>query len=389
MNRTHDELRAALLVHNFAPGTEFAWGFIGELMNTAARTFQRHGLGVVVSFPDAGKSTEQPTGTSKKIVWDPGDSSWQNEWRLLRLIRAHRIAVVYLTDQPLLHRRYAIWRLAGVKRVIVHDHTSGTRPPMTAFRRLIKQIAWKIPGLGADLTIGVSEFVVTRLRDIGCVPDERRALVRNGVRIPSDITHQREDGSDEANTAHVVAIARATPVKGIDVLLNAWRRVIDRWPGTRPAPRLRYAGDGPMMSRLRELVSELNLQSHVDLLGYRRDVDTLFRDADICVVPSVWEEAFCLVVAEAMSWGVPVVATDAGAIPEVLGKGTGMLVPPGNTEALADALYEMLMLSAAERENMGRLARARAIDALTLSDTFVRFEAVLSDAVAPLTHATV
>lgn len=381
--------RAALLVHNFPPGTQFAWGFIGQLMNAAMQNFARAGLTVLTSFPDAEARPTQPDATSISVVWDPGNPTLQSQWRILQLIRAYRIRVIYLVDQPLLRPAYALWKLAGVQCIIVHDHTSGTRPPLTALRRAIKRAAWSIPGLGADLVIGVSAFVVERLRSVGCVPESRLALVRNGVPIPDGAAAEPPlEASPDSGALQVIAIARATPVKGIDVLIRAWRLVIDRWPAASVSPKLLYAGDGPMMTDLKDIVSDLNLWAHVEFLGYQNDVANVFRRADICVVPSVWEEAFCLVAAEAMSCGVPVIASDAGAIPEVLGHdGVGRLVPPGNVHALADALTEMLRLPQSERQAMGLRGRKRASEELSLHRTFEVFDDVLSNVVVPISKA--
>lgn len=377
---------SALLVHNFPPGTGFAWEFIGELMSAAAHAFHRSGLRVFTSYP---LRDQLPTGRmdweAGAVSLDPSSSSWRSQWQLFRFLWRNRVKVVYLADQPLLRIAYAFWRLAGVRRVVVHDHTSGTRPRPGPTRRLLKRAAWRVPGLGADLVIGVSEFVVERLRVVGCVPESRLALVRNGVRIP-EVTSLHRQSSPAATRA--VAIARATPVKGIDVLLRAWRQVLDRWPKAQTPPLLQYAGDGPMLERLRALVVELALQDHVELLGYRDDIDRLLREADICVVPSVWAEAFCLVVAESMSWGVPVVATDTGAIPEVLGNsGAGILVPPGDSRRLADALLALLLMPADERNDMGRKARGRAVTELSIERTMSVLDTLLTGVVTQLSSA--
>jgi glycosyltransferase involved in cell wall biosynthesis len=93
------------------------------------------------------------------------------------------------------------------------------------------------------------------------------------------------------------------------------------------------------------------------LLGYRADREVLLEAADICVVPSVWEEAFGLAAVEAMARGKPVVATSVGGIPEIVRPGvTGLLVRPGDEPQLADALASLLE-DAPAAARMGREAR--------------------------------
>jgi len=93
------------------------------------------------------------------------------------------------------------------------------------------------------------------------------------------------------------------------------------------------------------------------LLGYRTDREALLEAADVCVVPSVWEEAFGLAALEAMARGKPVVATQVGGIPEIIQPGvTGLLVPPGNDATLAQAIASLLANPTTAAE-MGRNAR--------------------------------
>ena len=95
-------------------------------------------------------------------------------------------------------------------------------------------------------------------------------------------------------------------------------------------------------------------------LGLRTDLNSVLRDADIFVHPAVWQEAFGLVIAEAMATGCPVVASQIGAVPELVVDGvTGLLVPPGDSDAIAGAL-ERLAMDPELRNRLGEAARKRA-----------------------------
>jgi glycosyltransferase involved in cell wall biosynthesis len=76
-------------------------------------------------------------------------------------------------------------------------------------------------------------------------------------------------------------------------------------------------GDGPDMDRLKSIRRQLHRREQIVFTGYRADASDLVEGADICVVPSVWQEAFGLSAREPLARGVPVIATRVGGIPEV------------------------------------------------------------------------
>jgi glycosyltransferase involved in cell wall biosynthesis len=104
-------------------------------------------------------------------------------------------------------------------------------------------------------------------------------------------------------------------------------------------------GDGPEHARLRALAAELRLGAAVNLVGAIPDDDVvaqMYFQSDVFCLPSV-QEGFGIVFLEAMASGLPIVATNAAAIPEVVPhRRAGLLVPPGDVGALAEALIELL-----------------------------------------------
>jgi glycosyltransferase involved in cell wall biosynthesis len=123
--------------------------------------------------------------------------------------------------------------------------------------------------------------------------------------------------------------------------------------------RLAIAGEGEDREVLEGLLRERGLAPRVHLLGQREDIPDLQAAADLFALSS-WSEGLPLSVLEAMSAGHPIVSTEVGGIPEAVTHGEhGLLTPPGDPGALADAL-RVLISDRALRERFGRAARHRA-----------------------------
>ncbi|MFH1481534.1 MAG: glycosyltransferase family 4 protein [Pseudomonadota bacterium] len=158
----------------------------------------------------------------------------------------------------------------------------------------------------------------------------------------------------------VVAFAgRMDSGKGADLLLKAFSRLLKKIPEA----RLILAGDGPDLRELKTLASELGLSKRAVFTGHllRGDMERLFQAAWVQAVPTRCMEAFGNVAAEAMMRGTAVVASEIGGLSEIVQGGTtGLLVPPGDVDALTAAMAVFLQdLELAER--MGRAGRAFAL----------------------------
>jgi glycosyltransferase involved in cell wall biosynthesis len=158
-----------------------------------------------------------------------------------------------------------------------------------------------------------------------------------------------ESGVDPSVNQYVAYVGRITPEKGISTLLASAEMT---------RLRVRIAGDPSPMP---ELVKKA--PANVEFLGplCREDVETLYRSARFLVLPSLWFETFGLVAAEAMSHGVPVIASNMGGLTEVVDDGaTGFLFEPGNPEDLANKM-RVLWSDPALCRRMGQTAREKVI----------------------------
>jgi glycosyltransferase involved in cell wall biosynthesis len=145
----------------------------------------------------------------------------------------------------------------------------------------------------------------------------------------------------------------ATP-KALHHMVSAFSQIAEQFPQA----VLVMIGDGPLFSEIKAQVDGLGLTDRIRLLGARSDVPELLAAADIYVSSSIWE-GLPMAVLEAMMSGLPVVATAVGDIPHVLTDATGLIVPPGQPEALAEAL-SCLLSDAELRQSMGAAARRHA-----------------------------
>ena len=152
-----------------------------------------------------------------------------------------------------------------------------------------------------------------------------------------------------------LAVGRLDEQKDYPNLLNAFSAVTRRHPNA----RLMIAGDGPLRSEFNSMVAHLGMDDCVRLLGLRLDMPKLYAASDALVLSSAWE-GMPVVVLEAMASATPVVATSVGAVPEVVSDGvSGLLVPPGDHQALANGMARMMELPDQTRQALGQAGYRR------------------------------
>jgi glycosyltransferase involved in cell wall biosynthesis len=228
------------------------------------------------------------------------------------------------------------------------DHVSRGYDSRGPLKQALCRVRAALCSHHVDCYIAVSRFVARRLEVNDFVPAAKIRTVYNGVDLarfqPTQLAGR-----------HIAAICNMIPQKGVPVLLQAL--VLLKQRGVELACQL--VGVGPHLDSYREFVRDNALKA-VTFLGRRDDVQDIVRQAQLTVVPSVWDEAFGLAAAESMAAGVPVIASNIGALPEIVDdKVTGLLVAPGDAHALAEALLA-LTSDPERRRAMGRGARGKA-----------------------------
>jgi glycosyltransferase involved in cell wall biosynthesis len=257
----------------------------------------------------------------------------------------------------------SITRLAGVP-VITHVHgaqfdafhDNAPRPVKWAIRNLLRHSA---------VVIALGESWATRLTAIE--PDAEIMVVANPVR-PGQRVAQPAAGAP----LEVLFLGRLEERKGVWCLIEAWRDLQSRLQSGRPA-RLTLAGDGDV-DRARVMVRELGLTDTVTVTGWvdSQDVPTLLRSSHVLVLPS-HDEGQPMAVLEAMANGLCVIACPVGGVPDLIDDGCGILVPPGDRLALADALADVVT-DDGRRERLGGAAHGRIEGVFDIDVAWRRFD---------------
>jgi glycosyltransferase involved in cell wall biosynthesis len=233
--------------------------------------------------------------------------------------------------------------------------------------------------------IAVSSHTRDHMVSVEGAPAGKIDVVLNGidfdrVRLSSPEAPARLRAEFGAAERHLLLIvARLHPEKGYEHLFAALPGIEAR---TGRRPLLLVAGTGALEASYSRLVGDLGVTDRVRFLGFRRDVPDLMAAADLLVLPSV-AEAFGLVLAEALFLGVPVVATRVGGIPEIVDDGQdGVLVPPADSAALAEATAALLR-DPDRRHRLGAAGRVKVLERFGFERMVRAYEAVYDRALAP------
>lgn len=272
------------------------------------------------------------------VVTHPVPVVGRNPWRLWRAVRAVRRALRSADpDVVLAHNvvmtlvvRLAMGRSRRVPLVTVFHGVAPEHYPRAA--RVLER--------RSDRVVVVSDAIGRRLRAAG-LSGRPVHVIRNAVTVaaPGARAAARRDLDLPPNAPVALCLARMVPQKRHDLLLRAWEKV-----GGDAV--LLLAGDGPLRAGL----EAAGHGDRVRFLGVRTDVPRLLAATDITVLTSDWE-GLPLVVLESLAASRPVVATDVDGLREVLGDGAGLLVPPGDADAVAEAC-ELLLSHPAERTRL-------------------------------------
>ena len=330
--------------------------------------------------------THAAADSLRSEVITPGTGPW-----LTSALRQSGVRVVPVPNSWPVVRAFDATYLDGLRRAIrgsrpevVHAHSHGvgfyvalalllcrSRVPLVvtfhgttdlALHVRFQWLKWRLLRRAAAV-VCVSEALANQARATPGVRAERVLCIHNGI----DIAHFAPRRNDSLRRVRgigpdvvmVGALGNVRPAKGYEVLVRAIAQCIAC--GLRV--RLLIAGDdrNPLAEELRSLAEALGLDDSIEFVGFVDDAATFLNGLDLLVVSS-HTEGFSLAAAQAQACGLAVISTRCGGPEEILEDGvTGVLVPPGDADALHRAIRSLVGDSAA-RDRMGTAGRLRAVD---------------------------
>ena len=267
-------------------------------------------------------------------------------------------------------------KLVGIKRVVSWD--AMTAPYHYGMKNLL---AYRLASKWFTVSAAVSQAIREKIVQERHVPVEKTTTIHYGV----DLQHFKDTRNDayrkklgfHSKDIVLGTVARLSEQKGHWYLIDAVKEVVRKYPNI----HVLFIGDGPLRKELELQVKRHGLDSIIQFLGFRSDIKELLGVFDIFILPSLFE-GLPNVILEAMACGKPVIATNVSGIPEVVvDHQTGILIPPKDSDAIVQAIFEMLQ-DPGKIKMMGRMSRERVEKKFNLEgqvNAFIRlYEKMLS-----------
>jgi glycosyltransferase involved in cell wall biosynthesis len=308
-----------------------------------------------------GDVAEFPVGGSLFRV-----QSFKTRWRLVQYLKCHTISIAHAFDFYSNFILIPAARWARVPVVIGSQRQLGDLLTWKQERAQAAVLRW------SDMVVCNSRAAANRLMELG-VRESQLAVIGNG--LPLEAFAETPPALPRVpGELRIGMIARMnTRAKNHETFLRVAARLLPRFP----ALQFVLVGDGPLRQELEQKARDLGLAGQVLFLGDRRDIPGVLASLDISVLPSA-SESLSNVILESMAAGVPVVANRVGGNCELVSEDRGLLVPPDDEEALADAI-ERLLRDAPLRRALGCNANEFARANFTLEHIRASHEALYQD----------
>jgi glycosyltransferase involved in cell wall biosynthesis len=305
-------------------------------------------------------------------------AGWLDTLRALVLLIRYFIRERPVVVHSFLFRANILARIAG--------YLTGVPVIISSIRVMGGEQKWhhfidRVTAFMADHFVAVSNGVKEHIVRKAHVPERKVSTIYNGIVAGSstgfDVSALMNDVGLKAGERILMTAGRLHRQKGYDLLIQALPMVQKSFSGV----KLLILGEGEEEKSLKKLAHSLEISEKVLFLGLRSDVDRLLQCSEIFVLPSRWE-GFPNVLLEAMAAGKPVVATAVGGVRElVVDEVTGILVPPQDETALADAIT--LLLSDKKRAlAMGAAGRERVLQRFSMDAMLSKTEALYHEMLA-------
>lgn len=289
------------------------------------------------------------------------------DWTIVKdiytLIRTRDIKIVRTHQYHAnLYGRLAAW-LAKVPCIVASVHNV-----YTIDRKIHRRIINKFLARCSDKVVAVSETVKKDILTYDGLSEDKVRVIYNGIdtdrflNINGSLIRSKLGISLEAPV--VGTVGRLALQKGQKYLIDAVSTLREKFPQI----ALLFVGDGPLRNELENHVKALGIEMNVIFLGIRRDIPQILSAIDIFVLPSLWEGLPSALI-EAMASGKPIIASDIPPIREIVNsEKVGILVPPKNSNAIADSI-ELLLHNKNLAENISNTAKEKAFSIFNIEIT--------------------
>ncbi|WP_026971974.1 glycosyltransferase family 4 protein [Aliagarivorans marinus] len=299
-----------LLVANWDSDVGYAWwlieGFWAKIAEHLGQRYQ-----IYLAYPSISKVPSVIQAAPIELVeYNCKDFSPRNISSHLSWLRKHRIEVIYFTDRPFISPYYPLFRMAGVKHIISHDHTPGERSPSRGWKKLVKILLARSPA-SVDLAMVTTDYLRQRAMATACIPEHKCKVAANGI-APVQVNRQlsREELGLPLEGRLIVTAARANYYKGIDFAIELFAQVAELHPDC----YYLVLGDGPHLDDFKDQAKELSLAERVIFKGRVEGVANYLQHCQIAVHPSKGEVGYCLAILEYMQAGLPVMVPNNPAV---------------------------------------------------------------------------
>jgi len=264
--------------------------------------------------------------------------------KLVRILKEEKPDVVH-THLDVIKYAAAAAKLAGVKTCVHTVHSVAEREAEGTARKLINRTYFR---MGWSVPVALSPQVQTSIANFYGLKKEKIPVIYNGIDLSKCVPKERYETGERVTLVHV---GRFDIPKNHAGLLKAFQALHARFPQC----RLNLVGDGELREEMEVLAGELGIREWVRFCGMQADVHPYLQEADIFVLPSIYE-GNPMTIIEAMGTGLPIVAAAVGGIPDMLQNGENALLVPCETQAVCDACAA-LVEDEGLRERLGRRAR--------------------------------
>jgi len=365
-----------LCVANWDSDVGYAWWLMESFWVKIASHFQEYD--VIVSYPSISEIPQSIKESKLKIQEvDFTFNRTVSIFTQLKFLKTNRVKTIYYSDRANINWRYFLYRLVGVRKIIVHDHTPGLRTKPTLLKKLIKWIINRLPFITSDASIGATEFVKKRLIEVNGIPKIKCFAAPNGIPFKEVSTTQHEHDKRlltrfgiAENRKVIVSVGRANLYKGIDFALQILKVLLDDYK--QHNVHLLYLGDGPDLKAIQQLAVKLGIEEHVSFPGRVNDVDEILGQCQIAFHPSKGEVGYSLSILEYMQAALPVVVSDNPSVCEATSNNeTGLIYKEGDVQEAAKAI-NYLIVNNKKAIGMGNKAKRKVIEDYSLENCHSR-----------------